>query len=901
MTENKQSKEALNKKIEAELKLLFKESEYKDMSNFQVEQNSLKIAQEKYKGDIDKNIKKGKIDQIDVVSFLNNKLLNEFLEKLMKIINNEYTSNRSKKRPFYEIIKLLKDHSHINRKFIKKHNAKCQFKEQKIELHEDLINVDFSRLAEITIANVIQCGFERATINNTSRKIGNSLNDEIIFDYFRDNYKELFIKKKDDYKYNSNTQLRTSMVFMANKLDGFDLEQLNQSSKTLVGKVLLEIFLDNFSNVAAVNSFVQSNKHRKKKNHKTITEIYLTDEFKKELDRLIGIRIINSTEFKPMTIKPKDWTSVWDGGYYSIANLTLIKANKKDLNKMKKFDLSYCMEQINRIQAVPYKINHDVFDVMKNLFLNSIDDVVNRYGDDVLPVEIKKETQPQRPPILDAEVEIMNEDEKKIYFEELNDWKSKMHTWYYDRASSESKRNLMRNILSIASEYRNKDLYFPHQFDKRGRIYAVPKFLNPQSNDYSKGLLLLKNKQKITENGRKAIKFHIANVFAFDKIDKESFENKVAWTEKNHDLFMNIANDPYENTQWHDADKPWQALAACFEYRKMIEQGDDFETSLIVDVDGSNNGLQVFAALLKDLKTAEMCNIADNDEPKDSYQVVADIVRSILIDKFETDFTKEQQNYIQKILAMGFGRKEAKTPVMTLSYGSTKNGWVDQILKVYKKKIASGDKNVFNDIYEMHNAVRLIADLLEKVMPEVIEAPFTAMYSIKKYMKFAAEHGKDEFIWQNPCGFPLFQRYKKTESKQVKMMFDRKNVVIQRYFENEKNNILKLLNASSPNFIHSLDSCNLLMTVEEMTEKYNVHDYVFVHDSFGCNANDLHLMRQAVRDTFTELHYENHFRSYIKNIIEDIEHSFTEEEILNDTERGDFDLEEVRRSKYSFN
>lgn len=900
MTEKKQSKSIQERKLEEELKLLFKEFEIKDMSNYQIEQNSIKIAQEKYRGKVKKNIEKNKINEIDAVSYFKNEILKEFTLTLMKNLNHEYCSNRTKNRPFYNIIKMLKDFSKLNRNFIQNHNKENP--ENKIFLHKDLINMDFARLAEITIANIIQSAFATESINSCAKKIGTSLNDELIFDCFRTKYPEILKSKLDEYKYNSNQNLRTSMVFLANKIDDFDLEQIDSSSRSLIGKVLVDIFLKNNSNIAFNREYrKKKNAHRKKsRSYMTVSELNLTDEFKNETDRLIGIRLLASTEYKPMTIKPKPWTSVWDGGYYSLSHLTFIKANKKIIRRMSQYDLSYTMQQVNRIQEVPYRINHQVYDVMQNLFINSIGDIKNKFGDDVLPVEIKDEAKPQRPPILDANLEEMSDENKEIYKKEKNDYKKKMHAFYYEKASTESKRNLMRNILSLAAEYKNKVMYFPHQVDKRGRIYAVPKFLNPQSNDYSKGMLLLANKEKITADGVESLKFHIANVFAFDNIDKQSFEDKVKWTEENEEMILNIANNPYDYTEWHNADKCWQALAACFEYKGWKEQGFDFETSLIVDVDGANNALQHYGALLLDRKTAEMCNIADNFKPKDSYLAVADATREMMLENFALKYNDEEKALVEKILAFGFGRKECKHPVMTLGYGSTPNGWRSQIMKVYNKKIAAGTENVFNDIYERHNAVSLIINLLKIIMPEKIAAAFVAMETMKDYMRIALDDGKEEFIWVNPIGFPLYQKYKKTDSKTVTMNFNRKQIEMPKYRETEKNDVGKLINACAPNFIHSIDSCNLLMTVDEMHKK-GIKDYVFVHDSFGCGANNLKTMRIVVRNTFADLHHDNLFKGYILSILDGVEHDISMEKIDEDTKRGDFNLDEVRVSKYSFN
>ena len=65
-----------------------------------------------------------------------------------------------------------------------------------------------------------------------------------------------------------------------------------------------------------------------------------------------------------------------------------------------------------------------------------------------------------------------------------------------------SKRLLLRKTIQIADKFKDeKAIYMVYQLDFRGRIYAVPNYLNPQGTDFAKGLLLFSEAKKLNEQG----------------------------------------------------------------------------------------------------------------------------------------------------------------------------------------------------------------------------------------------------------------------------------------------------------------------------------------------------------------------------------------------------------------
>jgi hypothetical protein len=64
------------------------------------------------------------------------------------------------------------------------------------------------------------------------------------------------------------------------------------------------------------------------------------------------------------------------------------------------------------------------------------------------------------------------------------------------------------------------------------------------------------------------------------------------------------------------------------------------------------------------------------------------------------------------------------------------------------------------------------------------------------------------------------------------------------------------LNGVAPNFVHSFDALHMRRFIRDMNRKgmKGVNDLWAVHDSFGCHANHVELMRSVVRDQFIAIH-----------------------------------------------
>jgi DNA-directed RNA polymerase len=100
--------------------------------------------------------------------------------------------------------------------------------------------------------------------------------------------------------------------------------------------------------------------------------------------------------------------------------------------------------------------------------------------------------------------------------------------------------------------------------------------------------------------------------------------------------------------------------------------------------------------------------------------------------------------------------------------------------------------------------------------------------------------------------------------------------------------------AISPNYIHSLDASHMWCTIRRMILS-GIDSYSMVHDSYGCHAPYVSMMRDFTKEEFCNMHKEPLLLN-LKNQIE---------KILNITlpdlpSCGDYDISESLKAEYLF-
>tara|TARA_Y100000310_G_scaffold74108_1_gene70248 strand:- start:8829 stop:11165 length:2337 start_codon:yes stop_codon:yes gene_type:complete len=425
----------------------------------------------------------------------------------------------------------------------------------------------------------------------------------------------------------------------------------------------------------------------------------------------------------------------------------------------------------------------------------------------------KADRMPVKPPDIDTNKEARDK------------WRRSAAYYHKSDLSFKGTRLLISKILWAANKFKESpNFHFPHQFDFRGRTYAVPNFLNFQGTDLSRGLLRFAQSRPIDMKGE--VWFLKYGPALWGKTMSE--DEARMWMVRHEHYIKATAADPMSELWWTNAEKPWQFLAWCLEAAQWIK-GSLAESSLPITVDASSNGLQIMSLMMRYEKGAIDTNCTASGKPADIYLNVLEAVKEKL------QGTTTGWDWIE----LGLDRSLIKTIIMTIPYGCTQYRAEELIVQWYYGKgsslfegrlrksvgyLASSIVNVFYNLYPEYSRLMVF---LESV-PKKLESPM---------------------VWYSPSGFPVYQAYYKSTAKRVKsLLFGRIRSVVYRE-ETGKLDTAKMSRAFTPNLIHCLDAAVLHMALE----RTKAPAVATVHDSFAAHASEIGGLVDDVKRSYLEI------------------------------------------------
>lgn len=571
-----------------------------------------------------------------------------------------------------------------------------------------------------------------------------------------------------------------------------------------------------------------------------------------------------SPDYFPTLIPPKAWTGVFSGAYHtSIPNpLTLIKTRNKAYlaavdARINQGEMGAVLRAINALQNTGWTINQEVHDVLLHLWEDTGGDVAglpphDGYRLPLCPVCGEDLTDSIAARIRHACLDTLPEEVFKA-------WKKRAAQVREANIAAFSKRLGIAKILTMADRYRDESaFYFPYQLDFRGRIYAVPAFLNPQGTDIAKGILqFAEGKALETAEAVKWLAIHGANTFGNDKI---SLDARYSWVIENQDKILATAQNPLTTSWWYEADSPFCFLAFCFEWAGYVKEGLSFKSRLPIAMDGSCNGLQIFSLLLRDKVGGSAVNLVPSDTPNDIYQIVAD---KVLL-KLHEDATNQALNVMTRskdgkkgmynaytcaniLIHAGINRKTTKRQVMVLPYGGTESSCHEYTKAWLKEHAANLSLPSGQTIYGMSV---YLAKLIWDAIGTTVIAARDAMHFLQQ-MATIANRAAKPIQWTTPCGLPVLQEYFDTTEQRIKTRVGDSIVKLSilKISEERTLNTAKQRSAISPNYIHSLDAAALMQTVNTCLD-HNIAAFAMIHDSYGTYAADSAKLAALLRQTF---------------------------------------------------
>ena len=739
-----------------------------------------------------------------------------------------------------------------------------------------LVDADPDVVAYLTVRAVLNGVTRHDAMQRVAVRIANDVEDEMRFRLFKTEAKALWgvVKRDLDGRVYQEQRKRTVLVHSMNKAaktnKALEWHPWCETDKYHVGAVLLDLLIAS-TQLVEVKTFATSAKKNSLK-----CEVQATATTLAWIEEKCNRCELMSPMYMPMLVPPKPWTTPTDGGYRLVGArpARLVKtSNSNYIEELQHHDMPVLYAAVNAVQATAWKINTPILAVMKRVWDAG-------HGGNSLPA---REDYPLPPKPADIET---NAAARTM-------WKRAASKIHASNAKLRSKRLQMVKMLYIAEKFQDEAaMYFPHQLDFRGRLYAMPSYLTPQGDDVAKGLLTFAEGKPLGVAGLRWLLIHAANTFG---VDKCSLAARVQWTQDNMRHIDLAALNPLASRWWQEADKPWQFLACCMEVSRAFGH-PEYVCSLPVSVDGSCNGLQNFSAMLRDEIGGAATNLVPADAPNDIYQQVANVA----LDKVTADAAdvwSEKCDIARRWLRYGFDRKATKRPVMVLPYGGTLYSSREYLFDYIIERRQGGKETPWADDEDFTQAAYLAGHVWNSI-GEVVIAARAAMGWLQSVATLAAKDGLP-VNWTTPAGLPVLQAYKDTRARKVETMLGGR--VIQSILREEVDALDKQKQASgiSPNFVHSMDAAALMLCVARCLT-VGITSFGMVHDSYGTLPADMDAMAVCLREAFVEM-YGHH--DVLEEFRASIAAGLSEDNLAllaPVPQRGSLDLSLVIQSQYFF-
>ena len=435
-----------------------------------------------------------------------------------------------------------------------------------------------------------------------------------------------------------------------------------------------------------------------------------------------------------------------------------------------------------------------------------------------------------------------------------------------------------RRDAVVAEALGDKTFWNLIRCDRRGRFIHLCDF-NYTRGDPVRSLFLFANGKKV---GDSIGWLEIAVANAYGHVKDKTWRGRHEWVAANRELIKVAATSPrllWLQTGKPEAKEPFAFAAACAEYIAADTHGPEYVTHLPIWLDASSNGLQHLAMMGRDERLAEMVNLNTRtdgtvkffetpageivtlayamdvdfagevplaarewrqgkvDKTQDVYEIVAARgLTNLSADRDDplTEFWIDHQHYLRDLL---------KRPIMTLPYGATKRGMLDQIeekAEEFGLTLPSG-------------AAAKLRDHVWRAIKEKLPGA----RRVCEYIQDVAQHclRRNSFMeWTTPSGLPVANRYllSRTSPKdRVVLPFLGEKVTIADEYT-DKPRRRKTKNSAVANVTHSMDASHLVLSVNAAAAEGI--QALTIHDCFGSLAPDVMRFAQIRRTELAHMY-----------------------------------------------
>lgn len=591
-------------------------------------------------------------------------------------------------------------------------------------------------------------------------------------------------------------------------------------------------------------------------------------------------------------------TITYEGGYF-LFNDPIVRGfggNAHTANDLTQLS-NYTVEAVNYIQETPWQINPFMLDAISMFFDQSEDlTVAGKSGPETI-LRIKHPLNPRLNPDEPTNQMIPKDKWAMLGKEERQSLKQKRAKVLTKFEEELGEYRATRRIYETAKEMGQFDqFFFPHNLDFRTRIYPIPTDLTPQSSDFSKGLLRFARPTRLGQEGFFWLGVMVASHWGEDKLspkDRFMFAQEPEFNIK----MCSWVDDPFQNREWIQADKPFQFLAAAHEWVWANRQEDpySFMARQPGNLDGSCNGAQHLSIMARDMVGATATNCRSECETGgerfDLYMEVADRVWS----QVQQDASKGNPvalEWVPKMQEASDRRKVVKRSVMTVPYGVTEFGVAEFMIK---------DSHVSEEAENQWDSARYMRDLIMSSIDETLSNGRKLQLWFMECARRCAEEGLP-MIWDTPAGSKVTQAYRNMIQKRVRS-FDTRFYIYEEPKQGEDEddfylrvgmNERKMATAAPPNVVHSCDASHLQITTCRMHDA-GIRDFSMIHDSFGCPLAHVGLMRDILRQSVVDMYQDDYLQKFKASV-----EKYSGLKMPEPPSVGEFDIEEILGSEFFF-
>jgi len=602
----------------------------------------------------------------------------------------------------------------------------------------------------------------------------------------------------------------------------------------------------------------------------------------------------------PMIVPPKDWTTLWDGGYlvgddeFSCVAPLVKTGFKNHLELITPERMGLHVAATNHLQGTKWTTNRIISDTVSHIHRTR-----SELGH-ILKLEPL--------PLVSKEGVDWDNPEEKIQY------KMSARAVYDHNKKTTGQRTLFHYLLDVGKTFsKYTQYYFQWQVDFRGRFY--PRFcgMDPQGDKINKSYLKFADGIPLGADGYRWLTIHLANCLGYDK---DSLEDRIMAVHGRQDEIHSWASDPLENKGWAVEDTT-MILAAAEEWSQatLSKAPATYESRLPIAIDGKCNGLQHLSALARDTVGAKATCLVPDEIPQDIYSLVwakvdervdhtikqanLDQIPLVLPDKLNTEnvtvlseeekaMRKRQQDFVSAHHWRGkTSRKLVKRGAMTWGYGVTEQGIMTQLITDGFVNDSKGQLLPNAPVYAAY-----MRDCIYWAVNNTVLSARDIMEWLQYVAGVASAEGK-ALWWTNPAGMRIHQEYLKPECKLINTTGGGYKFYIKN-LEKRRLSVSKQKNGIAPNFVHSIDSAHMAMVVLRLKEE-GITDMHMIHDSYAVHACHTELLNRIVREEFVKIHSRNLLEEFKLEVEEQLG------VVLEPyPQQGDFDVRQVIESTYAF-